>query len=132
MMCTSQAERFQRAQRKSSALYAVCSLLAAVLFFAPCDRATAQTMSAPVSVRTGTAQPTVALTLPKALALAAEHNRKLQLAGLAVTDVEEKKSILRSGYYPRIRNESTALHVTELEGVVIPAGAFSQSSATGL
>jgi outer membrane protein TolC len=58
-----------------------------------------------------------------------EHNRRLQLAGLAVADAEQKKNIVRSDYYPHIRNESTALHITELEGVVIPAGIFSQPSA---
>jgi outer membrane protein TolC len=123
-MYISQVERFQR-----PAL--VCGLLSAFLLLAPCGVAVGQTSEMSVSVQSKEKRPTVVLTLPKALALATEHNRRLQLAGLAVADAEQKKNIMRSDYYPHIKNESTALHVTALEGVVVPAGAFSQSSATG-
>jgi outer membrane protein TolC len=55
----------------------------------------------------------------------------LKLARLAVTETEYKKEIARSAYFPHIRNESTILHLTELEGVVVPAGTFGVHSATG-
>ncbi|HEY0797221.1 MAG TPA: TolC family protein [Acidisarcina sp.] len=109
-----------------------CMLLSSALSLVLCDAAQAQASAKPDAIPVREHRPTVKLTLPKALALAMEHNRHLLLAGLAVADAEEKKNILRSDYYPHIRNESTALHVTALEGVVVPAGAFSQASTTGL
>lgn len=71
------------------------------------------------------------LTLSQAIDLALKQNRSLQLARLAVTDKEQKKEIARSAYLPHIKNESTLLHVTELAGVDIPAGAFGVPAATG-
>jgi outer membrane protein TolC len=77
-------------------------------------------------------RPTVSLTLPKAVEMAMQNNRRLKLAHLAVADSEVKRTIARSNYYPHISNQSTVLHLTELEGVEIPAGAFGNSAATGL
>ena len=73
----------------------------------------------------------VSLTLSQAIDLALKQNRTLQLARLAVSDSEQKKEIARSAYFPRIKNESSILHVTELAGVEIPAGAFGAPVATG-
>ncbi len=73
----------------------------------------------------------MALTLPAAIDLALKQNRDIQLAQLAVVDSEHKKQIARSAYFPQIKNESTVLHLTELEGVVFPAGAFGVPPATG-
>src|SRR5579862_466794 len=80
-----------------------------------------------------TAQTTneVSLTLPDAIDMALKNNRALQLAGLEVTDSEHLKKIARAAYFPQIKNESTALHLTELAGVVIPPGAFGSPAATG-
>jgi outer membrane protein TolC len=72
------------------------------------------------------------LTLPQAIDLALKQNRDLQLARLSVTDSEFKKEIARSAYFPHIRNESNVLHITDLAGVEIPAGAFGDHPATGL
>lgn len=71
------------------------------------------------------------LTLPEAIDLALKENRDLKLARLNVTDSEYKKEIARSDYFPHIRNESTLLHLTELQGVEFPAGAFGVYPATG-
>lgn len=71
------------------------------------------------------------LTLPAAVDLAIAHNRKLQLARLAVQDNEELKHIAESHFYPTVRNQSAMHHITELEGVVIPEGAFSHGSSSG-
>jgi outer membrane protein TolC len=73
----------------------------------------------------------VALTLSQAIDLALKQNRTLQLAHLAVSDNEHKKEIARSAYFPHIKNESSILHVTELAGVEIPAGAFGVPASTG-
>src|SRR5271168_1108926 len=73
----------------------------------------------------------VALTLSQAIDLALKQNRSLKLAQLSVADSEHKKEIARSAYFPHIKNESGILHVTELAGVEIPAGAFGVPAATG-
>lgn len=77
------------------------------------------------------AQP-MPLTLSQAIDLALKQNRDLKLAQLAVKDTEAKKDVARSYYFPNIKNESTILHITELQGVAIPAGAFGHGPATGL
>jgi outer membrane protein TolC len=71
------------------------------------------------------------LTLSQAIDLALKQNRSLKLAQLAVVDNENKKEIARAAYFPHIKNESSVLHVTELAGVQIPAGAFGVPAATG-
>ncbi len=78
----------------------------------------------------GTAAPLV-LTLTQAIDLALKQNRDLKLARLAVNDSEHKKEIARSDYFPHIKNESNLLHITDLAGVKIPAGAFGTPAATG-
>ena len=37
---------------------------------------------------------------------------------------EQKKAGERSAYFPAITNQSNALHITELQNIEIPAGAF--------
>jgi outer membrane protein TolC len=71
------------------------------------------------------------LTLYQAIDLALKQNRDLKLARLSVADAEHKKEIARAAYFPHIKNESSILHVTELAGVEVPAGAFGVHSATG-
>ena len=71
------------------------------------------------------------LTLSQAIDLALRQNRDLKLAQLAVVDSEHKKQIAHSDYYPHIKNTSAVLHITELEGVDIPAGAFGNHPSTG-
>jgi len=65
------------------------------------------------------------LTLPQAIDLALRQNQSLKLAQLDVVDSELKKKIAHAGYFPRLKNESTAFHVTDLQQVVIPAGSLS-------
>jgi outer membrane protein TolC len=73
----------------------------------------------------------VRLTLPAAVQMALEHNRHITLAHLAVTDSEAQKRLAESHYFPVLKNESAVLHISELEGVKIPAGAIGQTT-TGL
>jgi len=75
--------------------------------------------------------PPTLLTMAQAIDLALKQNRGLQLARLAVIDREHKKEIARSDYFPHIKNESSTLHVTELAGVEIPAGALGIPVTTG-
>jgi len=71
------------------------------------------------------------LTLSQAIDLALKQNRDIKLAQLAVVDSQHKKEIARSDYFPHIRNESSVLHITDLAGVSIPAGAFGNHPDTG-
>jgi outer membrane protein TolC len=73
----------------------------------------------------------VHLTLPAAVQMALAHNRHIALAHLAVTDSEAQKRLAESHYYPILKNQSAVLHITELAGVKIPAGAIGQTT-TGL
>jgi outer membrane protein TolC len=79
----------------------------------------------------GQQAPATHLTLPQAIDLALKQNRSLGLARLGVTDSEHKKQVARSDYFPHIKNESSVLHITELAGVDIPAGAFGTPASTG-
>jgi outer membrane protein TolC len=78
------------------------------------------------------ARPTVQLTLSKAVEMGMQHNRHLTLARLAADESREKRAIAQAPYYPHIANESSALYLTDLEGVTIPAGAFGDVASTGL
>src|SRR5580704_12443921 len=64
------------------------------------------------------------LTLAEAVQLAIAQNRALKMARLKVTENEHKKAGEHSEYFPRISNQSNLLHVTEVENIVIPAGAL--------
>jgi outer membrane protein TolC len=75
--------------------------------------------------------PQVSLNLSQAIDLALKQNRTLRLASLSVTDTEHKKEVARSAYFPHITNQSGVLHVTDLAGVQIPAGAFGVPATTG-
>jgi outer membrane protein TolC len=64
------------------------------------------------------------LTLTEAVHLAISQNRELKIARLKVLANEQKKAGERSGYFPVLTNQSNALHITDLQQVVIPAGTF--------
>jgi outer membrane protein TolC len=71
------------------------------------------------------------LTLSQAIDLALKQNRSLKLAQLAVVDSEQKKKIARADYFPQIKNESTAFHVTEIQQLVIPEGSLEVAGIPG-
>jgi len=64
------------------------------------------------------------LTLNEAVQLALAQNHALKIARLKVIENEQKKAGQRSAYFPTVKNESNILHITELESIAIPAGAF--------
>lgn len=64
------------------------------------------------------------LTLTEAVHLAISQNHALKIARLKVAESQQAKAGQRSGYFPSLKNESNLLHVTELERLSIPAGAF--------
>ena len=70
------------------------------------------------------------LTLAEAVRLALEQNRSLKIARLKVQENAYIKDAARSAYFPTITNQSNALHISELQALTIPAGAFGTISGT--
>src|SRR6516162_8222792 len=68
------------------------------------------------------------LTLAEAVRLAVEQNRSLKIARLKVKENEYKKNASRSAYFPTLTNESDALHISELQALNVPPGAFGTVS----
>src|SRR5260370_20885030 len=68
------------------------------------------------------------LTLTEAVHLAISQNRALKIARLKVVENEQKKAGEHSAYFPAITNQSNALHITDLQNIVIPAGAFGATA----
>src|SRR5882757_3317363 len=71
------------------------------------------------------------LTLEQAIDLALKQNHSVHLRSLSVEQMQSKKDEARSNYLPQIKASGSVLHVTELEGVQIPAGAFGSYEPTG-
>ena len=68
------------------------------------------------------------LTLAEAVRLAVEQNRSLKIARLKVKENQYKKNAARSDYFPTITNQSNALHISELQALNVPPGAFGTVS----
>jgi outer membrane protein TolC len=66
----------------------------------------------------------VKLTLSEAVRMALAQNHDLKIARFKVTENEQKKVAAKADYFPAIKNESRVAHVTALENIGIPAGAF--------
>lgn len=64
------------------------------------------------------------LTLNEAVHLALSQNRALKIARLKVVEIYYKKAGERASYFPRLTNQSTALHVTDLQNLAIAAGSL--------
>ena len=68
------------------------------------------------------------LTLTEAVQLALQQNRTLKIARLKVQENEHRKAGARSDYFPSITNQSNALHISELQDLSIPPGAFGSAA----
>src|SRR5713226_4442645 len=64
------------------------------------------------------------LTIQEAIDLALRANHSLRAASYEVAAEEQNRRIARSSYFPSITNESNLLHITDLQRVEVPAGAF--------
>jgi outer membrane protein TolC len=71
------------------------------------------------------------LTLDQAIDLALKQNHSVRLRSLSVEQTQSKKDEARSNYLPQIKASGSTLHVTELAGIEIPAGAFGNYPSTG-
>jgi outer membrane protein TolC len=70
-------------------------------------------------------------TLDQAIDLALKQNHSVRLGSLSVEQMQSKRDEARSNYLPQIKASGSTLHVTELEGIEIPAGAFGSHPSTG-
>jgi len=70
------------------------------------------------------------LTLTEAVHLAIGQNHALKIARLKVIEEQQKKAGARSAYFPAITNQSNLLHITDLQNIVIPAGALGSAAGT--
>jgi outer membrane protein TolC len=64
------------------------------------------------------------LTLQEAIDLATRANHGLKAASFQVAAEEQNRRIAKSGYFPSVSNESFALHITDVQRVDVPPGAF--------
>ena len=68
------------------------------------------------------------LALAEAVQLAVAQNRALKIDRLKVRENEFKKDAARSDYFPTITKQSNALHISELQTLTVPQGAFGTAS----
>ena len=71
------------------------------------------------------------LTLEQAINLALKQNHSIHLRNLSVEQMQSKKDQASSNYLPQIKASGSVLHVTDLAGVEIPAGALGSYPSTG-
>lgn len=71
------------------------------------------------------------LTLEQAIDLALKQNHSIHLRSLSIDQARSKKDDARSNYFPQIKASGSVLHITELAGIEIPAGAFGNFPSTG-
>src|SRR5215813_8223091 len=70
------------------------------------------------------------ITLEEAVQLALKHNHVIRIAAFQVEEKEHAKDIARSGYFPILRNDSTAVHVSDTQLIEIPAGSLGTAGGT--
>jgi outer membrane protein TolC len=71
------------------------------------------------------------LTMAEAVELALRQNHNLKIARLGVQEAQEKKASAKSQYFPTLSNDTNLLHITELQDIDIPAGAFGKIPGVG-
>jgi outer membrane protein TolC len=70
------------------------------------------------------------LTLDEAVQLGIKQNRSLKIVRLKVEENQQKKAQDHSAYFPTVTNQSNALHITELQNLLIPAGGLGNVSGS--
>jgi len=70
------------------------------------------------------------INLHEAVELALKHNHVVRIATLKVEEEQHAKEVVRSAYFPVIRNDSTFFHVTDTQHIEIPGGALGVVDGT--
>jgi outer membrane protein TolC len=70
------------------------------------------------------------LTLQEAVQLALKHNHVVRMAGFQVEAKQHAKDVAKSGYFPKITNESRLFKVTDTQFIQIAAGSLGTVAGT--
>lgn len=70
------------------------------------------------------------ITLAEAVQLALKHNHLIRIAGYSVEESQRAKDVARSAYYPKLRNDSSYLHVTDTQFIAIAKGSLATVGGT--
>jgi len=71
------------------------------------------------------------ITLDEAVALAGRQNSTVKLADLKAKEMDARVTQARANYFPVLANESNAVHLGEMDRLVIPMGALGVYPADG-
>jgi outer membrane protein TolC len=71
-----------------------------------------------------------AITLDEAVRLAFQHNHHVRQAGYRVEESERAKDAARSSYFPNLRNDTMAGHLTDTQFIAIPQGKLGTAAGT--
>jgi outer membrane protein TolC len=70
------------------------------------------------------------ITLDEAVDLALKHNHVIRIAGFKVEEKQHAKEVARSAYFPTLRNDSSALRVSDTQFIGISAGELGAVGGT--
>jgi outer membrane protein TolC len=70
------------------------------------------------------------LTLQEAVQLALKHNHVVRMAGFQVEAKQHAKDVAKSGYFPKLTNESRLFKVTDTQFIQIAAGSLGTVAGT--
>ena len=70
------------------------------------------------------------ITLQEAVQLALKHNHVVRISELRVQESQHAKDVARSGYFPKVTNESRVFHVTDTQFIAIAAGSLGTINGT--
>jgi len=71
------------------------------------------------------------LTLPEAIDLATRQNSTVKIAQLKSKEMEARVTQARANYFPVVSNESNAVHLGEMDNLVIPNGVLGTYPSAG-
>ncbi len=72
------------------------------------------------------------ITLDEAVQLALKHNHIVRIATYKVEEKEHAKDMVRSAYFPLLRNDSNLLQLTDTQFIGIPAGSLGTAGGTSI
>lgn len=70
------------------------------------------------------------ISLEEAVQLALKHNHIVRISQYKVEEKQHTKDLVRSAYFPILRNDSNLAHITDTEFIGIPAGSLGTVSGT--
>jgi outer membrane protein TolC len=86
---------------------------------------------------TATAQESTApaprqITLDEAVQLALKHNHLVRISRFTVEEKQHAKDLVRSAYFPVLRNDSSIAKITDTQFIAIPAGGLGDIGGTAI